>query len=117
MEYLELEKLKIWNKILLTVALCRATDVIVPISALVPNFSSLYEIRSIENNLAKHNSIFEIDMKQWNSFAKNDKSLQELPKILVYDNLTTLLQLFEAFRKNRNIKNLFPIYMMRNIGY
>ena len=87
-----------------TIALCRKFIPIVPISALVPDFPSLYEIRSIENNLSKHNSIYEIDMKQWNGFAENDKSLQELPKVFMHNNLTTLLQLFEKFRLNRNCR-------------
>jgi len=88
-----------------TIALCRKFIPIVPISALVPDFPSLYEIRSIENNLANPNSIYEIPIEQWNEIAEKDESLWGLLNAMLYDNLTTLLQLFEKFRLNRNIKN------------
>ena len=87
------------------IAFCRSLNFIVPVSALVPNFPTLYEIKSIENNLANPNSIYEIPIEQLNKIAEKDESLRGLLNAMLYDNLTTLLQLFEKFRLNRNIKN------------
>jgi len=97
------------------IAFCRSLNFIVPVSALVPNFPSLYEIRSIENNLANPNSIYEISMKQWNELAENDESLRGLLNAMLYDNLTSLFKRIEILRKNRNMKDLiYELYFSKH---
>ncbi|MCL2312772.1 MAG: hypothetical protein FWC41_09870, partial [Firmicutes bacterium] len=41
-----------------------------------------------------------------NELAENDDTLKGMLQFMVYDNLVTLLKLFDTFRHNRNMKDL-----------
>ena len=90
----------------MTIAFAWKNNVIAPVSSIVDNFPAIFELKSIENKLSNTNSIYEINIEQWNYFAKKDPKLKELPKSFVYENIDILLNLYSLFRKNRNTEKV-----------
>lgn len=98
-----------------TFAFCFKSDIIVPVASIVPDFPSLFQIKSVENNLSKTNMLYEISFEQWNSLVADDETLKRIPKSATYDNLSTFIELFALFRQNRNVKKLFAqMYKMKH---
>ena len=98
-----------------TIAFCKKYFVLAPISIISPNFPSLYEIRSIKNSISKQNTIYEVSIEKLNELAENDDTLKGMLQFMVYDNLVTLLKLFDTFRHNRNMKDLiYELYFSKH---
>jgi hypothetical protein len=92
----------------ITVAFCFVPNIIVPVSAIVDDFPSLFQIKSIKNNLTdSHNSLYEIGMKQWNFFVERDARLKIIPKSVAYNGLVTHSNLYSIFHKTRKREELF----------
>ena len=97
-----------------TVGFCFKPDIITPI-IINDDYASLFEIKSIENNLSKYNSIYEIPIEQWNYFAEKNEKLKLVHLSVIHNNLTQMINLFSILRQNRNTKNiLYRIYKMNH---
>jgi hypothetical protein len=83
------------------------SDILVPISSQISNFPSLLQIKSIENNLTKHNELYEISMEQWNDFVKKDTNLADVAVSVAYNNLNNFLIFYMKLSQNRKTKDIF----------
>ena len=77
---------------------------------LIPNSQSLFELKSIENNLSS-NSMYEISAEQWNDIVEKDEIFKGLPAIAFADNITVAFNLLKLFRKNRKVKEILGNYI------
>jgi len=90
-----------------TLGFCFKSAIIPSIPATSPQFPSLLQIKSIANNIANCNSMYEIGMEQWNYFADKDEVLRDFPISVSYNNFVNLINLSIIYRQNRKTEKLF----------
>lgn len=82
------------------------SDIYLPMSLSFPEFPAMFEIKSIENSFSKINSMYEIDVTQWNLFCEKDKKLKLLYLSYIYNFHHHFLNTLIMCRQNRKVKDL-----------
>ena len=90
-----------------TLGFCFKSAIMPSIAFVVPNFPSLLQIKSIANNIANCNSLYEISPEQWNYFAEKDETLKDFPAAVLYNNYSDLLNLRILHHQNRKAEKIF----------
>ena len=93
-----------------TLGFCFENDIRTPLgvfSSKPQTQISLFELRSIENNLTQCNSMYEITLEQWDAFAKKDKIFDELILSSFLNNFNDGFVFMAMLRQNRKLKELF----------
>jgi len=90
-----------------TLGFCFESQVIIPMQSIHNDYISLFELKSIENNISNCNSVYEIPLEQWKSFVEKDETLETLPMSVLHNNLSKLFNLLTTLRQNRKTEELF----------
>lgn len=91
----------------ITLGFCFKSSFIPSIASIIPDFPSLLQIKSISNNIANCNSLYEIGIEQWEYFTEKDKTLENFHASVLYDNFANLINITIYKRQNRKTEKLF----------
>jgi len=83
------------------------SHIVVPMTSIYNDYATFFEVKSIENTLSNSNSVYEISIEQWKSFAEKYPDLKILPLSVLHHNLNDFVNLFTTLRKNRKTEELF----------
>ena len=90
-----------------TLGFCFKSTIMPSIASVAQNYPSLLQIKSISNNIANCNYMYEISIEQWNCFAEKDEILKEFHASVLYNNFANLISLHTINRQNRKAEKLF----------
>jgi hypothetical protein len=86
---------------------CFKDYILAPFGVFAPGIGALFELKSIENNLTKCNSMYEISLEQWKLFTEEDEMLTQTPASAFCNNFTEGIVFLAMLRKNRNAESIY----------